>query len=248
MTWTSLDHIVRSVLNQKGYTIHWYFQYLKYAADCYRELHYDALRVIQTVKLPVNAHRAIPLPCDYVDWVKVGIARGQVVRPLVQANGINRLNQFNDAGEITTYTGTTTDEQTGYWASSNAWDVVTNDYGEHVGRDFGFRNSNMADGFKVLRERSEIQLSESVNTDFVILEYISDGTGLSNAATRVDPFAQVAIETYVKWQAVAASRDDINSREAVTHWASVRKLKARKNPLRIEDIKRSLNKNRHALK
>lgn len=243
MRWTSIDHIVRSVLNQKNYTIHWYWQYLKYAADCYRELHFDALRVIQTVKLPVNAHKAIPLPCDYVDWVKVGIPLGQQVRPLVQTRGINRLNNYNDAGEITTYTGVQDDD--GVWNYTGYWDVIENDYGENLGRDFGYKNSNMSDSFIELRERGEIQLSERITSEYVILEYISDGTGLTDAATRVDPLAQVAIETYIKWQATQ-HRDDINSREANTHWAAVRKLKARKNPLRTEDIKRILSRSKRA--
>jgi hypothetical protein len=244
MKFTSLNHIVKSVLNQKGYSIHWYYQYLKYATDCLRELHFSTLRVIQTRKIPVNAYNAFPAPCNMVDWVKVGLPNGQFVRPLVQHDGINRLNNFDDDGNITTYSGTQTTGET-TWAETGYWDVVVNDYGEHLGRNFGHRNSNIKDGFKFLPEREEFQLSEAISAEYAILEFISDGTELSDAATKVDALAQRAIETYVIWKG-SKNRDNDQSPEANGHWAAVRVLRARKDPLKKEDIVRAMNRSRTA--
>lgn len=241
MQYTSLDGIVKSVLMQKGYTIHFYIQYLKLAGDCLRELHFDTLRVIQTVKLPVdrtNGVNIVTMPCDYVDWVKVGIPYGQEVRPLVQNQGINRLNNYDSAGEKTSY------GVAACWATG-AYNTIINDYGEHMGRQYGHRQSGMTDGLKELRERGEFQLSELVETDWIILEYISNGTGLSDAATSVDPYAQRTIETYIEWK-TSRNRNNPISQEAEAFYAQLRILRARKNPLRPGDIIRMLNRGTHS--
>lgn len=242
MQYTSLNKIVKSVLNQKGHTIHFYYQYLKYAADCLRELHFDSLRVVQTKKLPVNAHNAVPLPCDYVDMVKVGLVYGQQVLPLVQHTGLNRLNNFDSTGNIIMWG--TTDEENFIWSGSHG--VDQNTYGEPLGRAFGFKDSNLSDGFRILPERSEIQLSEYITADYVILEYISDGTGLTDAATKIDPYAQKPIEEYIEWQGDPKQRGDLNSPKGVKYWASVRVLRARKNPIRPDDVRRAQNRNKQA--
>lgn len=245
MLYTSLNHIVRSVLNQKGYSIHWYFQYLKYGTDCLRELHFDTMYCVQTVKLPVDEFGRVPLPCDYVDKTKVGLIVGQLVKPLVQHEGINRLSNLDDNGNVIAY-GTTDpnaiDELTSPWANSAIW---FNDNGEYIGRDFGHKNSNNSDGYKILRERGELQLSEGIGAEFIILEYISDGTGLTDAATRVHPYAQKCIESYIFWKG-SANRDNPLSPEAEEFNRKHRVLRARLAGWTVNDVKRALNRNKQA--
>lgn len=241
MTYTSLNHIVKSVLNQKGYPIHFYFQYLKHATDCLRELHFDSLRVVQTKKLPVDPDtKAVVLPCDYVDKIKVGVISGQRVIPLVQNDAINRLNNYDDAGNAIAW-GTSEDDRA-IWRLTS-YDTVQNEFGEHLGRDFGYKDANMGDGYKILRERGELQLSEFITAEYVILEYISDGTGLTDAATKVDPYAQKTIEAYIKWQG-SPNRDNPMSPEAEYYHQQHRVLRARKNPLTKADIIRIQNRER----
>src|ERR1051325_10022357 len=108
MTWYSLDMITRSILMQRGYPIHWYIDFLKYSTECLRELTFDVLKVINSVKLPVNSYKAVTLPCNYVDWVKVGYATGQWVHPLAQGP-INRLNNYDANGVKIPYEDTLPD-------------------------------------------------------------------------------------------------------------------------------------------
>lgn len=245
MVYTSLNHIVKSVLNQKGYTKHWYYQYLKLAADCLRELHFHSLKNVQTKKIPIDENFQAPFPCDYIAYSKVGLIVGQVVRPLVHARGINRLNNFDEDGNVINY-GNATDGYTDEinWSSGIA-DVVQNENGEHIGRNFGNRTSNMGDGFKEIRERGVFQLSEQVDDDYLIVEYISDGTGLTDAATKVHPYAQQSIETYIEWKA-SPNRNNNQSPEAIQHWAAVRKLRAAMNNMTVDDVKRIINRNKQS--
>ena len=68
MTTASLDYIVKNYLLKKGYPLHWYMQFMVYAADCLRDITFDDLRVINTKILPVNQNiNTAELPEDYQD-------------------------------------------------------------------------------------------------------------------------------------------------------------------------------------
>lgn len=241
MKYTSLDSIVRSVLQQRQLPIHYYLQYLKYAADCFRELHYSSLRVVHARMLPVDPKTmAFDLPCDYVDYVKVGIPVGQFITPLHYQQGINRLASTNSQGQAQLFPPIVGDV-----VSVALPGINFNEYGENLGRWFGYSDGLLGDTFKEIRERNIIQLNQSITgLTEAYLEYISDGT-YANAATKVDPLAKKTIESYMKWQE-SPSCDDIFSREGKKYAADLRELRARKNPMTIEDIKRSFRKGQRA--
>ena len=50
----SIDEAVRSVIIQRGLSVHWYFRFLKYAIDCVRELWFDTTGIVNTkvIELP----------------------------------------------------------------------------------------------------------------------------------------------------------------------------------------------------
>ena len=75
----TLDNIVRSALADRGYPMHFYLQFLQYGIDALRMLNFDVLQSIKSVRLPVNSYKAVTLPCDFVDIVKVGTETGQFV-------------------------------------------------------------------------------------------------------------------------------------------------------------------------
>lgn len=242
MTYITLDHIVRSALSQKNLSIHWYFQYLKLAADCLREFNYDILGTVQTKRIKVDENNVAKLPDDFIDYTKIGMEVSQFVRPLVQNQAINRLPKLDDDGNETTYTQKLDGIGTyygGMWYL-NSW----NKYGEHVGGYFGYKQRTWRDGFKIIKERGIIQLTEGVCTDFIVLEYISSGTNC-DAACKINPFAQKAIESYVFWKA-SPNRFNNFSPEAQQFFNDRRILVARVDHLSLDDIKRVMNQNKIA--
>lgn len=200
MVYTSLDQITRSMLLQKGLPLHWYVQFLKYSCDCVRELTYDSMRAITTVTLPINPNDfAADLPCDYVDWIKIGVPQGQFVQPLVQRLTINRLPNHNAQGMPVTYGDAQTVNMDfpfwpGYWMFQNI-----DDLGENVGRLYGYNTAFTNNTFKVIPERGQIQFCESLGQNVCVLEYISSGQSASNA-TKIDPLCQAAVESYCDWK------------------------------------------------
>ena len=203
--------------------MHWYLECMNHAKDCLRELTFDHLKNVNTELIQIKSNTA-ELPCDYVDWIKIGIRSGQYIKPLLQYDKFSRVeNATSGLGE-----------SLGGWEIP--WTNVSQD-GEHLGRLYGLGAGREKDVFKVIKERGIIQLSEKLEEDYIVLEYISDGQ-TSTAATQVDPYAQSTIETYIDWKITNFSKGGEKQIKKMEHEQALRKLVARMNPYTVEDIKR----------
>ncbi len=240
MTNYTLDKIVRNALSERGYTVHWYLQFLQYGIDGHRELQFDVLKNVKSVKLPVNSYKAITLPCDFVDVIRFGEAFGQYVQPYGKKS-YNRLNNFDANGNKIPYSdieedyGTPYDWQ-GFWGTT-----YLNSYGEFEGRVFNnvpsFQNS-----YEVLRERNEIQLDVTCTAEYMILDYLTDGT-TTDATTTIHPYAMDAIKKYIFWRHKENGRQYNLSERSVAkdeYYNALRILRARMASVDTIDIKRSL--------
>jgi hypothetical protein len=237
----TLDTIVKAYLSKRGLSIHYYIESLTHACDCLRELNFDTMKVIKSVKLPVNSYGAVTLPSDFVDFVKIGFPRGQYVVEMSQNDTLNRLNNFNDEGNKIKYESIDTD----YPLSSWGWDGAnyiwaSNDRGELLGRGFNIQAGTTPNAFKVLRERGEIQLDNRYSAEYVVLEYIGDGLD-TNAETEVHPYSQSTIESYIAWKS-SLNRDAIQSNEALLFYNNLRILRGRMNDATLLDYLRSKQK------
>ena len=233
---------------RKGYSLHWYLQGLKAGSDCLRELTFDTLRNINTVKLLVSATGTVDLPCDFVDWVKIGVSIDQYVKPLTQKDGINRLQNLDNSGQPIDYPNDSlivpTNDLFSNFYSGFWWGNGFTTDGQYLGGWYGFNAGNNQDGFKVIRERSQIQLDENSGADFVILEYISDGQS-SDSATQIHPYAQATIEAYVHWQFKEHNRsigEGEKQRAQLLFSNAHARLRSRLNGLTKSDIQRIVRK------
>lgn len=243
MKYQSLDNITRSVLLQKGLPLHWYVQFLKYAADGFRELCYDSMRAINTVMLQIDERDwAANLPCDYIDWIKVGVPQGQFVQPLVQRPTINRLTKYTTQGQPTTYGDPNTVNMDfpfwpGYWMFQNI-----DDLGENIGRLFGYNTAFTNNSFKVIPERGQIQFCETLGCNVIVLEYISSGMTMDNA-TKIDPLCQACVEAYMDWKYKQHSKrfSQGETEAAFQHYKiELRRFRARKDDLTPWDIRQAV--------
>lgn len=240
----TLDKVVRNALSDRGYTMHWYLQFLSYAVNGYRELTFDTLQSIKSVRLPINSYKAATLPTDYVDYVRVGNEYGQYISPFGQRrDSFNRLNKFDDNGDKISYgdiqaaNGILPNNWEGFWYTN-----YINDKGEHLGRIFnnlpGFRDS-----FVILPERDEIQLDVSYTGTEIVMDYISDGTS-TTASNSVHPYAIETLKAYIFWKHKEHGRQyNLSEREMAKqeYYNNLRLLRARMTGMDIIDIRRSLD-------
>lgn len=232
---------------RKGYSLHFYLQALKAASDCLRELTFDTLKNINTIVLDVSDTGSADLPCDFVDWVKIGAEVGQYVQPLVQKQGINRLVNRDSAGlPINFPNDSIINTDSVNFPFNNGW------FGSYWwGNGFqdnypwyGFNAGNIQDGFQVFRERNQIQSDQLLGATSIYLEYISDGQN-SDDATQIHPYAQATIEAYIFWQFKEHNRstgDGERQRAESLFTKEHRKLRARLNGLTKDDLMRIMRK------
>jgi hypothetical protein len=161
--------------------------------------------------------------------VKIGVENGQFVKPLVQRNGMNNLNNYEPilGSDIFTPPFDDTFESAGksifdqtfdstfqtenkimfpenmygsMWPQS-FWRGYTVRWNDHL--EFTGRyfgaRVDRSDSFKVIPERNEIQLHNNIQANDIVLEYISDGSAIDNA-TQINPYAKATLEAYINWK------------------------------------------------
>ena len=237
MIYTNLDIITRRYLMEKGLPIHWYLEVMTHNATGIRELSFDSLQVINSARLPINSYGAATLPDDFVDELGVYVPIGDGIYALPKQDWITPLRIHDtETGAFTPYSTTQNEDGSadfldfpGIW--NWYWNVYY--YGEPTGRLFG-ASGGTQQGYKVVRERRQIQFTDNFqNSDATIL-YISDGQRADNA-TKVDTMAQQTIHAWCDWKRSpnAAIKD---SYEAATYYNERRLLRARKSDLTKVDI------------
>lgn len=174
--YTNIDNIVKSILLQRGLTIHWYFPYLKLATDCLRELHFDVLQLTET-RVVESVDGVIKFPCGCIDVVRI--------------YGYDETNEKKTECKIPKE------------------DV------DHKNRVVNIKKSRFPDGK-------------------YFMEYIGDGN-TCDAATKVHPYAQKTIETYVIWKK-SPNKDNEFSAEGNEYARELKKLRARFSDMGEEDF------------
>jgi len=240
MTWTSINAIVRRTLLAKRLPIHYYVEFLVHATTCLRELSFDTLKVINTVELKLDAGGAVTVPDDFQDWVAVGQRIGQKVRPLAQTNTITQLTNSDSTGAVIPYGQSEIAPLDAFttWPAAFYWTNI-NEFGEYLGRAYGYDTEAASpNGFKFFRERNQIQFLETLTSQTIVLDYISDGQNADNA-TKVNPYAQSTIEAFINWKR-SPNADNDQSPEARTYIHQRKLLRARLAGITIPDIHRAI--------
>lgn len=238
----TLDKIVRQVLAERGYSVHWYLQFLTYGVSALRELNFDVLQNVKSARLPVNSYSAAALPCDFVDLIRVGDELGQYIDPWGEKESFNRLNKFDAQGNKIKYDDV---EAQGNYLPANydgLWYTnYANDRGELLGRIYNARPS-FRHSYLVIRERREIQLDNRFSGTTITMDYITDGTSV-DASNAIHPYAIEAIKAYIIWKMKDNGRHfNMGERQMAKeeYYNQLRILKGRMNDMDPNAIIRSL--------
>lgn len=238
----TLDKIVRQVLAEREYPIHFYLQFLTYGVSALRELNFDTLQSVKSVRLPINSYKAATLPCDYVDYIRVGNELGQYIDPFGEKESFNRLNKFDEQGNKITYPDV--EAQNNYIPANydGLWyTTYANDRGELLGRIYNarptFRNS-----FLIIKERNEIQLDVNFEGKEITMDYITDGLSV-DSSNAIHPYATEAIKSYIVWKMKDNGRHyNMGERQVAKdeYYNQLRILRGRMNEMDSISIERSL--------
>lgn len=247
MQLANLDMIVRRTLLERGLPIHWYSEILYHQSSAIRELSKDSLQLVNAANLPINDYGAVDLPMDFQDDVGISLPFGGLLQPVPKRNNINPLRiHSSTTGQFVPYetNNVNTENETtntifGYNPGA-VWFWNINDWSEPTGRYFG-ANGGATSGYKLIRERRQIQLIGLPDSESIILLYISNGQSVDNA-TQIDWRAFKAIQAYSDWQRSpnAAIKD---SPEARTYYNEKRLFRANMNDMDLNDLRQILRLN-----
>ncbi len=252
MTLYTLDWVVRNYLLKRGYSLHWYMQTLLHSVDCLVDLYADDLKVVNTRILPVNSYGAVDLPEGFNDAVGVFIKAGQKLQPLTEDNTINPLNNMGDDFAISRWdepTNTQTTDQSVVQIAGllNTWFfgfAPYNSIGEPVGKFFGIGNPTNKT-YKIIKERNQIQLSERLSTDHIVLQWIGDGRN-SDSISSVESYALATIRAYIDYRLKdfnrSYSRGEVEMAKQ-EYYNERKRLRSRKSDLTVTALRQIIMKN-----
>lgn len=161
-----------------------------------KRFHIDQGKCVKTDKFKLLPHKAIKLPDDFVDWVKIGFKKGDKVITFTHDKNI-ALHHETVAGKKVENAAEDT----------NIFDIETVEgaYAFHIfGNDapiYGLASKDNGQGyFRVHYEAREIQCKTRVPKETeILLEYISDGWD-PEKVTYVLPLATDLIRKYILFQ------------------------------------------------
>lgn len=254
MTYISLDQITKNILLKRGYSLHWWIDFMVYCKDGLREIAFDdPIFAIRYRVLPVNqTDGTVDIPNDYQDYCRVSAWIDGWMRPLVEDNSLQLVTNYDSDWVVQPYANgiaTETVQQnsliyyngflTPYW-----WMVNWNNFGENTGRQFGGIGA-YSDTFRVDKTKNQIKINENLFIENIVLEYISNGMD-ADCATKIDSYAQNAIEAYAMWQFYLHNRTySQGEAEAMyQHYVTERQiLRARLSDLTTDNLKRIVQRN-----
>ena len=175
-----------------------------------QELNYDVAREVQALELDIPENLQLPLPKDYVNYVRISwVDEDGKLRPLVRNNqsaiaiGYLQDNNYNilfdnngDALE-----GTTKIEINSLNPKSNN----LNDSGASYlyGQRFGLdgKSANQNGMFMIEKNLGIIRFSSELQGKTIVIEYISDGlSDMSEDEIKVNKLAEKFIYHYIKYE------------------------------------------------
>lgn len=235
MIFSNIDSICRRTLLEKGLPIHFYLEELLHSTACVRELSFDTLQIINTVQLPVGDYNEIDLPGDFVDDLGLSIPYCGRLVSVPKDDSISPLRYHDDTGTYVAPTsGYSSSQSSIYFGTGLLWYWNINDYGEPTGRFFGARGASDVNGYVVVKERRQIQLSDTFTSKSAVLSYISDGQSVDNAS-QIDVQAISTIQAYSNWKK-SRNAENKDSPEGRLFYNEKRFLRARLDPLTKTDI------------
>ena len=223
-----------------------------------RELGFDMLKVIRSLKLSVNtANKTAELPDDYVDWSKVGVVGAD---GLVYVLGENK--NINYSQKYSTSSGSTydadgdglldrEDDKTGSSVGVGSIDDGFGNYifrnyvyGNNQGQLYGVGGGRYQGEFRVNLDQNRIEIKSNSNVTDLVIEYVADEARSSNP--QVHAYAEEALIAYIYYKLVerkAAVPYNEKMRARQEYYNERRKANARMKSFTKEEALKTIRKN-----
>lgn len=248
----SVKKIVGEFLDSSDQSSHQFRRLYNIAARGMEEFTMDITGTFKTVVLDVSANKTVALPCDYVNYSKIGVINDKGEIATFKRN--DQLSNYNAGIDYINNRsqGAPTIESIGNWVNPTSFPFLYYNYwSSGISYNLFGLNSGTAQigSYKLDEENGVILLG--TNTDYaqIVLEYLSDGLDEAECDYFVDFRASEAFLCYIRWKNATDLRKKFTQteiREYKREYYRERKLaKMRINRVIISELtdkKRALTK------
>jgi hypothetical protein len=224
-----------------------------HAMRAIQELSYDVFRSVKKYEIVVPNTLVMPLPHDYVNYVKLskvgndGIEKllystGKTSAPFPISQDANGDYQYTDGVLQSTGADSTTwsSYSTGPTSSDDGVDIIAGNTYEQFGRRYGLdpQHAQSNGSFFIDLPENFIHFGSALSGETVVLRYISDGLG-TDAEMVVHKFCEEAVYKWIMC-GILSSRSRIPEyivqRFKKEKFAETRKAKIRLSNIKIEEF------------
>lgn len=226
-----------------------------------REMGFDILKTVSSIKLPVASNSTVDLPDDYVDWVKIGVV-GE--NGIVYALGENKNLNYSRAYLTDAFGNNVDSDNDGVYdrvdsksataSGSPSVDLIDGAFDSYIFRNYaldgsygalyGVGGGHMYGDFRVNLDQNRIELSTNNGITEVVIEYVRDEARSANPSVHV--YAEQALMAYVYYKAVERKSSvpaNEKARARSEYYNEYRKANARMNSITKDEILRTIRKN-----
>jgi hypothetical protein len=218
-----------------------------------REMGFDILQVVRSLKLTVDvATSSVELPCDYVDWTKVGVVGNDgLVYVLGMNKNINYSQKMKDCGECedredskTPTSGFSTVGGDGIKAGFDSYIFRNFIYQNNEGRLYGVGGGTYYGEFRINQDQNRIELELDSGVSEIVLEYIADEARAEDPHVHI--YAEQALRSYIYYRVIerkASVPANEKARARQEYYNELRKANARMKSFTKEELLKTIRKN-----
>lgn len=206
-TFITISQIVESTLINEGDNgLHKYAQRLEWALRGVKKISLDVLPSKKAEQITINDNNTIDLPTDCINYIKVGILKGNVLIPLIRTdNGTFPLNCVKTLAYNPTKKDIVNDSL-----------LLSVNYGYRINQGY----------YKDWSSNNQIILYNVEGVDSVYLEYISNGMQ-ATSETLIDSRAEDFLIAWVEYLDRKYKKDNMFKQYEVDAYNELRQLNER---------------------
>tara|TARA_R110000751_G_scaffold32636_1_gene81906 strand:- start:466 stop:1284 length:819 start_codon:yes stop_codon:yes gene_type:complete len=230
-----------------------------YALRGIREMGFDFLKVIRSLKLTVDTtNNTVALPDDYVDWSKVGsVGSDGLVYVLGENKNLNysQIYSTSAAGNTSDSDGdglldredsksSTTGSVGGAASTSDSYPFYNYIHNNESGTLYGAGGGNYHGEFRVNLDQNRLELQNNSSVSQVVIEYVADEGRATNP--RVHVYAEEALRSYMYYKLIERKSTvpaGEKARARTEYYNERRKANARIKSVTKEEILKTIRKN-----
>ena len=227
-----------------------------YALRGIREMGFDLLQRVRSIKLSAGANNTVDLPDDFVDLIKIGLVGSDgLVYVFGENKNINYSQKYktDSAGNNLDSDGDGVFDREDAKTGTSSSGVLSGDdffifsnyiYQNNIGQIYGLGGGFYEGEYRLNLDQNRIELATNNPTSEVVIEYIADEARSSNPTVHVQ--AEEALRSYIYYRLVERKSNvpmAEKSRARAEYYNERRKANSRLKSFSQQEALKTIRKN-----